>query len=209
MPHTNGSRPPFKAGDLLFFSGRGWLAWGIKRGTLPWLGWSHVGLVVSFTKPSPMATYLGTCDETTYLVDATTLDNEPCVITGKTSGCRARSIPWRIKAYQDDGGEVYHFPIKHSLDASVRRTLEHYARKQLGKEYDWLGAWRCRTTPIAMLFRWLFPDNRAALYCAENSADMLDFIEAIECEYPGDHSPNSLAELVTDQDTHGPAWRCE
>lgn len=205
MPHTNGSRPPFKAGDLLFFSGRGLLAWGIKHGTLPRLGWSHVGLVVQFRSRYPSIP----AADRVLLVDATTRDNEPCLFTHKTSGCRARVISERIKAYRAEGGEVYHFPFVCPLNNNYRWTLEHYARHQLGKDYDWLGAWRCRSTPIAWLMRRWFLNTPKMLYCAESSAILLGAAGLIVCENPEEQSPNSLAELVTAQGTHGPAWRCE
>lgn len=199
-------RPPFKAGDLLFFSGRGWLAAGIKFGTLPWLGYSHVGLIVEFATRPPFLLV----PDRMLLVDATTVDYEPCLFTDKTSGCRARTIPERIKAYQKDGGQVYHFPIKRTLLSYQVQFLERHARTQLGKPYDYLGAWRCRSTPIAWLMRKLYPNTSKMLYCAESSARLLGGrLDSIVCEDPEEQSPNSLAKLVTDQDTHGPAWRCE
>lgn len=202
MPQASDIRPPFKAGDLLFFSGRGWLAAGLKFASADWLwaGFSHVGLIVEFWKIADSTAIHPS--RRLLVVEATTLDRKPCEITGATSGCRARSIQPRIDSYD---GRVYYFPLRTELLQNRCDDLEMAARGQLGRKYGYLDLLRCRAYRRIKLL----PGSRRALHCSESSGDILKQTGIIECDDVSALSPNSLAGLVTDQGTHGPAWRCE
>ncbi len=93
--------PIFAPGDLLFFSGRGFISAVIKAFTCwPWdwfrPSWrcvSHVGIC---------AAYNGEL----YLFESTTLCDQPCAITGKKrAGVQAHKPEDRIASYD---GHVFH-----------------------------------------------------------------------------------------------------
>jgi len=183
-----------RPGDLVFFRGRGWKSRLITLGTGPfWFrGFSHVGFA------SYVSGYRHLC-----LVDATTLDDVPCVITGKTSGVRARPLEGQLAAYD---GEVWVYPVPHGDYAPMSRG---YADSILGLEYDMTGALHCRGSFFCGLLWKLgrLKESRDALFCSELAGNWLLVAGLMEHDNVSSLNPTSLAIEGQRQGAFDTPWR--
>ena len=188
-----------RPGDLVFFRGRGWKSRLITLGTGPfWFrGFSHVGFV------SYVTGYRHIC-----LVDATTLDDVPCVITGKTSGVRARPLESQLAAYD---GEVTVCPINTAFPGIINYEARNYTDGQLGKEYDTVGALHSRGSFVCGLLWKLgkLKESRDALFCSELAGNWLLVAGLMEHDNVSSLNPTSLAIEGEKQGAFDTPWRCE
>jgi len=208
LPSFDDSKRRFKAGDILFFQGRGPLAWLIKHFTRPRRGFSHVGLIVAFKRVNDSHEHL-------LLVDATSQGAGQCRITGATEGVRARPIWERINNYD---GDVWCWPLKKELAVFQKAALERIARAQLSEPYSLLEASRLRRTPLGCVqrnlvrfYRWLrgVSESFDAWHCSKLSSFLLRKIGVFACDVPADLSPNSFAKLLAEQGVCDTPSRCE
>ncbi len=183
--------PPPKAGDLIGFSDPGPIGTGINLATwgIPGWGLSHVGIIADhpdYDRP--------------LLFESTTLADSPCLITReKTRGVQAHYLWKRIDAFD---GRVWHYPLATPLCQDFvpdwpygAPALAAYVVMQLGADYDALGAFRSRGTPLGLLERLLciHRENLASLFCSEFVAAAWRASKVWNTGNASRWSPNSLA----------------
>ena len=152
---------PYRAGDLIGFSSRTALGAAIKLDSwgIPRWGLSHVAILADH--PDFPAVPL--------LFESTTTATAPCLI-GKlhTRGVQAHAVEQKIL---DCDGRIWHYPLCHPLVEWQRETLTDYLCGLIENhvDYDALGAFRSRETPLGFLERWLCgaEENLASLFCSE------------------------------------------
>jgi hypothetical protein len=175
----------YQPGDLLLFSGRGFISRAVKGFTCcpchwfrpSWRCVSHVGI---------LADWYGK----TLLIESTTLVDEPCEITGKVNkGMQAHFPKPRIA-----GDSGYVFLAKPNIDrmgftARHSGSLRRFLVRALGAQYDELGAIESA----------LFPTNAdlSRVFCSEVVAGALMDIGRLPLDNPGVYTPTRLIrELV-------------
>lgn len=162
-----------KVGDVLGFSGSGFISDFINCVTfgIPRKGLSHVAIV---------APWKGDL----ILFESTTLDTEPCLITGKhTRGVQAHPLT----AYEGYDGRVYLYPVITSVKEAA---LEKFVSETIGRPYDTFGAFRSgglglRASLAAMDLRTLF--------CSELVAASLSVSSGWRCGNASSLNPNHMA----------------
>jgi hypothetical protein len=143
-----------KAGDIIGFSGDAWLSAGIALATfgVPWWSLSHVGI-------------MGEHDGRLLLFESTTLNSEPCCITGKCiEGSQAHPLDETVARYP---GKVWHYPIYRALFPHERERLNDFLLDTLGEPYDQIGAFRAGGFGFSWLESRLRESDLASLFCSE------------------------------------------
>jgi hypothetical protein len=106
----------FKAGDIILFSGRGFISNFIKLGT--WSKWSHVGIMLNDKE----------------LIESTTLSDVKDVITGeKISGVQIVDIEERLKSFE---GKVSIRRLKRELSDLNKIEILCEAMEFHGRPYE-------------------------------------------------------------------------
>ena len=145
-----------KAGDLIGYSGRSWLSFGINLGTcgLPGWGISHVGILAH----AP--------DGRLLVFESTSLDGKiPCEITGQCiHGTQAHSLEDMVREYD---GRVYHYPFYRQLYATEDARLTEFLIDTIGTPYDMLGAFRSGGIGLSFIESLLRPANLETIFCSE------------------------------------------
>jgi hypothetical protein len=192
VPPALSQRPPDPApGDLIGFSDPGPIGTAINLATwgVPGWGLSHVGIVADhpdYDRP--------------LLWESTTLADRDCLIAKRrTRGVQAHFLWQRIDEFS---GRVWHYRLRRPLCQVPRPTgspaggdLTAYVVGQLGTDYDALGAFRSRATPLALLERWfcVHPENLASLFCSEFTAAAWFEAGVWSIRSASNWSPNALA----------------
>lgn len=143
-----------KPGDIIGFSGYGWISVGINLVTygIPFWSLSHLGIV-------------GEHNGKLLLYESTTLCDIPCAITGKTvRGVQAQELDSRLARYR---GKIYHYPLYRELYENERRRLTEFLNSQLGRPYDDVGAFRAGGLGYSWLESKLRGESLSALFCSE------------------------------------------
>ncbi len=149
-----------KPGDVLGFSSCSCSGAVVNLATfgVPFWGLSHVGIV---------ARWQGEL----LLFESTSLCGQPCVIRGnQVVGLQAHKIQRRVAKYN---GKVWVYPLRNRLGEANDHGLGLLCQGYLGRSYDYIGAFRCRSTPFGWLERKLSGPNKQALFCSEFVANML------------------------------------
>lgn len=152
----------FKAGDLLGFSHRGALGYGINlasRGVPGW-GLSHVAMVGKHPTENRLA-----------LFESTMSAPSPCVLAGhQVSGVQCQEINGRIKRYD---GRVWHYPLIEPLGQVRSAVVTRWWTDRLGHAYDTAGAIQSRKA-------WYFRQaDLTSLFCSEACVAVLQEIGII------------------------------
>jgi hypothetical protein len=178
-------QPVYSAGDLLFFSGRGFYSRLIKGFTCSPLQWfrpcwgcvSHVGIISDWHGAN-------------FLFESTTLCDEPCEITGQMrDGMQAHRPGPRVNA---DGGFVFH--AKPNIDRSQFtaghvKALRIWLGRQMAASYDYLGAAESAIHSNNA--------NLSRVFCSEVVAGALMEIGRLPLDNPARYTPSFLVqELV-------------
>jgi hypothetical protein len=144
-----------KAGDLIGYSGRSWISYGVNLATggLPGWGISHVGILAH----AP--------DGRLLLFESTSLDNPPCAITGKPiHGTQAHPFEDMTREYD---GRVYHYPFYRQLFADEDARLTEFLLDTIGTPYDMLGAFRSAGIGLSFVESLFRPANLETIFCSE------------------------------------------
>jgi hypothetical protein len=144
----------FKAGDLFGFTGHSPLGAFINLATYgtPFWGISHVGI-------------LANVDKRLLLFESTTLDNLPCVISGKRfNGTQAHTITDVLKSYD---GKVWHYPLSRCLYKHESDRLSGYLLGSLHVPYDEIGAVRSAGILMSFVESCLRPESLRTIFCSE------------------------------------------
>lgn len=166
-----------KHGDIVGFSGAclssdliNLATYGIPRWSL-----SHVGIVGEY-QGRPV------------LFESTTLDDDPCVITGKhTRGVQAHWLYERIEKYN---GKVWHYPLVRSLFPHEKNRLAKFLIWYIGAPYYDIGAFRAGGIGWSFIESRLHEPSLASLFCSEYCAAAHCDIGLFLTSRPARWSPN-------------------
>ena len=170
-----------KPGDLVFFSGRGWVSSVIQLATysLPGVGFSHVGII-------------GRYHDLPVMYESTSFDRPPCAISGiEITGVQAHWLD--DVAYEPGKGRLYVCPLKRDLypheEERLCRLLEMY-RGNI--RYDMIGAVRSGGFFLRQLLSLVHDESDATLFCSELVAAVLEETGIWSTPNWSKWNPNSL-----------------
>lgn len=170
-----------KPGDIIGFSGRNWISAGLCVATygLPLLSLSHVGIMGEAE------------DGRLLLFESTTLNSEPCEITGKCiKGSQAHSLDPRIQLYD---GRIWHYPLSRPLYAHERKRLSKFLTSTIGLPYDKIGAFRSGGFGFSWFESKLHEQDLHSLFCSEWCASAHEDIGILTTDNGSKWNPNRLA----------------
>lgn len=192
------SRIEIKAGDFIGFSGRDLMSAVINVGTLgiPFFGLSHCGIAVSDPETP----------DNLMIFESTTISPGPCAFTReRTSGVQAHRLPWRIENYE---GKVWHYPLSRTLSEAQRGVLWRSCLDDLGKDYDYLQAFRSRSLGFGWLEKALYgKENLTSVYCSEFVASKYRELDVFRTGNVSRWSPNRLSRSLIERQTVAGYWR--
>jgi len=181
MPWQQDEFSELKAGDIIGFSGEGWLSTGITLATygIPYWSLSHVGIMGRSAK-----------DGRLLLFESTTLAELPCEITGKPiAGSQAHSLDTRLASYR---GKAWHYPLYRPLFDHEDKRLTQFLEATVGLPYDKIGAFRAGGFGYSWLESQLRECDLHALFCSEWCAAAHAEIGIFAVDNPARWSPNLL-----------------
>lgn len=161
-------RPPFKAGDVIGFSGHSWWSDLINLATYGVPGWglSHLGIVAEYEEEFPSCQW----DDPLYspnllLFESTMACNLPDVFDNEIiKGFQAHNLSLRLTNYS---GKVWHYPLVEALRPLESRRLTRFLLDQRGKDYDAIGAFRAGGIGFSYIESLLRPEDLSSLFCSE------------------------------------------
>lgn len=169
-----------KSGDLIGFSGRGFVSNIIQLGTfsLPNRGISHVGTVLVH-------------NGVPYLYESTSFGRPACAIQGtKVSGVQCHKLDDLLEFV--DNQSVWHYPMRRELYPHEEERLAAYLDKHLGLPYDYMGAIRSGGFFWNIVQTLLHKEELANVFCSEYSADAAVAIGVFRTRSSSRWNPNKL-----------------
>lgn len=170
-----------KAGDIIGFSGSGFVSDLINVGTFGIPRWhlSHVGIVVKYRNELLLF-------ESTSLAPA----GLECRIQKRhVKGVQAHTLP----SLRKRPGRIWLYPLYRELFNNESQRLMYYAISQLGKDYDMLGAGRAGG---GLFLRWarvlLRNENLDDVFCSEFAAAAESHIGVLPTGNASSYSPNGF-----------------
>ncbi len=207
---------PIRTGDVILFSGNGWVSAGIRWRT--WSRYSHIGMVAWTTADDVQAMRdtggLDICDSHMRHLDAwigvgkmllyesTTQAGNCCDVLGRRfPGVQAHALQDRVNAYD---GEVYRLPWRpnFALDTKERDALPLNWLVRLGTPYDPAGAGLLGSCVLKHLWRHDASD-RSSVFCSEEVARQIDNLESgkrLPVRSPSRWTPGGLAGMLIDSE---------
>jgi len=173
----------FKDGDVLGFSGKGWVSGVINLGTyaLPRVGLSHIGIV---------STYRGR----QYIFESTTLNGgKSCAILGKPIGGVQAHLIEDVLARP---GKVWVYRLKSPLYKPEKSRLGLCLLGMLGVEYDYRGAAQSGGFLLRLIEKLVRNEDVSKLFCSELVAFALTRIGRGRIISSSGQNPNSLARYL-------------
>lgn len=179
----------FKAGDILGFSGNGWISHAINAGTYGLFGGcSHVGFIFDFKWQSKYLPNDHDVVESLCLAESTSLSDLPCVIKcKKSSGVQAHLVR-DINTYD---GRIYHYPCVRELYGQERRRLTKLVVNLAYAPYDTVGAMRSAGVFLSTI-EGMRGQDTSSLFCSEFTAFALTHIGLWTTANASKWSPNRL-----------------
>jgi len=169
-----------KPGDVIGFSGRGWVSAAINIGTygFPFCGISHIGVMAH----DPEGRLL--------LFESTSLENLPCVISGEDfTGTQAHYLDDILEAYF---GRVYHYPLYRPLYPNENTRLTRFLMETIHTPYDLMGAFRATGVGISWIESWFREQDLNTIFCSEWIASALSVIGIFPTSNASRWNPNRL-----------------
>lgn len=162
-----------KEGDLVLFSGTSFVDRVVQVGTLSL--YSHVAIYSRYG----------------LLFESTSAKLPPCVIQHRhVKGAQAHYFDTRLAAYK---GRAWRLPLAHPVDEEL---LYFFLRSQLGRPYDFLGAFRSGGIFWNRIMRAIHPESLSALFCSEFCAAALDRVRYFNTGNASAWSPAKLARAL-------------
>lgn len=169
-----------KPGDVIAFSGGGWVSAAINIGTygIPFFSVSHVGIMAEAS------------DGRLLLFESTSLDNLPCVIGGEDfTGTQAHVLGDIVAAYS---GRAYHYPLYRPLYRNENERLTRFLMETLHTPYDLMGAFRATGVGISWIESWFREQDLSTIFCSEWIASALSVIGIFPTSNASRWNPNRL-----------------
>lgn len=173
-------RNQLQPGDLIGFSGHGWLSNSINIATygIPHWGLSHVGIIGSY-------------NGRLLLFESTTLNELPCEITGKPiKGSQAHDLDTRVASYR---GRVWHYPLYRTLYDHEAQRLNEFLVDTIARPYADIDCFRCIGVGWSFVESLLHEANLASLFCSEWCAAAHSNIGVLPTANVARWNPNRLA----------------
>jgi len=168
-----------KAGDVVGFSGRGWISAAVNIGTygLPFFGISHVGVMAN----DP---------DGRLLLFESSEDDLPCAIFGeKFVGTQAHVLGDVLEVYK---GKVYHYPLYRPLYPNEDARLTRFLMETIHTPYDLMGALRATGVGISWIESLFRPQDLSTIFCSEQVASALSMIGVFPTSNASRWNPNRL-----------------
>lgn len=169
-----------KAGDVIGFSGRGWVSAAINIGTygLPFFGISHVGVMAN----DP--------DGRLLLFESTSFENLPCVISGEDfTGTQAHFLEDIVEAYS---GRIYHYPLYRPLYPNEDTRLTRFLMETIHTPYDLMGALRTSGVGLSWIESLFRPQDLSMIFCSEQVAAAYSIVGLFATDNVSRWNPNKL-----------------
>lgn len=177
---ANAQPSALKAGDVVGFSGTGWLSGIINLGTygIPWWSVSHVGILAHAS------------DGRLLLFESTSLEDWPCEIYGeKFSGSQAHSFDKVLSTYH---GKIWHYPLYRPLYDNEDRRLTEFLMGSLHTPYDMMGAFRSGGVGLSWVESCFRECDLRAIFCSEWVAAALSYIGIFHTDNASRWNPTRL-----------------
>lgn len=172
-----------KSGDVICFSGRGFVSDAINLATfgIPRRGISHVGII---------STYNG--DQLLY--ESTSFGRPPCYWTGrKISGFQAHRM---VDVLDFADCPVWVLPLRRPLYNDESDRLANFLDGRIGFPYDRLGAARSAGFAFRLLESMLHREDLSSVFCSEVVAAALSYIGVLNITSAGKYNPNALCRTL-------------
>lgn len=169
-----------KPGDVLGFSGHGWVTdfINVMTGGLPRWGLGHIGIVARYK-------------DDLVLFESTTLndDRSHCIIAGK--GVHGVQAHYLEDAFSRPG-KIWLYPLSYHLYADEGLRLSRFLVNQAGLRYDLIGAGRSGGL-IPRLLTYVFRrEDLEELFCSELVAAAFSNIGVLPTANASTYSPNGF-----------------
>lgn len=179
--HITPLRDPeqLQPGDIIGFSGHGLVSNFINCVTygIPHWGISHVGI-------------MGEHDGRILLFESTTLNDDPCEITGKCiKGSQAHSLDTRLRGYR---GQIWHYPLYRTLYDFEAERLNDFLIDTIGRPYDDINVYRAGGIGLSWIESKLYEPNLSSLFCSEWCAAAHTTIGILPTDNVARWNPNRL-----------------
>ena len=173
-----------KVGDVIGFSGNGWVSGLVNVGTygLPGWGISHVGIMAH------------AADGRLLLFESTSLEAFPCEISGeKFSGTQAHTLAKIVDVYD---GKVWHYPLTRPLYEYEDARLTEFLMATIHTPYDMMGAFRSAGVGLSWLESCLREQDLHMIFCSEWCAAALTDIGLFHTANASRWNPNKLTRCL-------------
>jgi len=189
-----------RAGDLLGFSGSGWLSAGINLLSygIPYWDIAHVGIVAEISD-DVFPVWCGPHVDCNvgrytrpglYLFESTIDHDISCKLCpGVTSGVQAH---YPSDSVSRSRGKVWHYPLWRELRPLESRRLTRFLIHRLGTPYDTIGAFRSAGRGFSWLESLLRKEDLSGLFCSELCAAAHRHINLLATENISRWNPNRL-----------------
>lgn len=184
-----------KPGDIIGFSGNGWLSCGINLLTygIPYYHISHVGIVAELLKEdfdNALPGIYRHAEPGLYLFESTITSLLPCALTLTCQpGVKVRNIDIEVRNVK---GRVWHYQCRHNLRPLEIRRLTCFLRSQLGKDYDKIGAFRAAGIGFSWLESLLRKEDLSSLFCSELCSAAYKHVGIMDTDNSSKWNPNSF-----------------
>ena len=169
-----------KAGDIIGFSGCGWISAAINVATygIPLWGISHVGIMAS----AP--------DGRLLIFESTSLEDLPCEISHENfTGTQAHKLEDILRVYK---GKAYHYPLYRPLYPSEDERLTEFLMETIHVPYDAMGAFRSAGVGLSWVESLFHPSNLHMIFCSEWVAAAFAITGLHATDNVGRWNPNRL-----------------
>ena len=168
-----------KPGDIIGFSGSGWISVAINIGTygIPFWGISHVGIMARG-------------EDGRLLLFESSEDDIPCAISGEHFvGTQAHELDDVLKVY---GGKAYHYPLYRPLYPNEDARLTQFLMDTIHTPYDLMGAFRATGVGISWIESLFRPQDLSMIFCSEWVASALSMVGIFPTSNASRWNPNRL-----------------
>ncbi len=197
----------FQAGDIVLFTGEGWISQGIRWRDVPsWIlgqrTYSHVGVICDcggedvraanargeLLLPPGRGGPVFHQNRRPLLFESTMLFDQPCEITGEKIGGVQSHDPWPRCWEYEGSSYVLRLSDWYTLTPQQSELLTARALSMIGRGYDFAGAARCGMR-VARKLWWRTQADLTTLFCSEFVWSLLMSLNLLPKKNPALCSP--------------------
>lgn len=179
----------FAPGDILGFSSHTLTGAAINVATygIPFWSLSHVGIIADL---DALHAARPTDAPLSLLFESTTLSRLRCVVQGER--VRGVQVHFPADVIADYPGKAWHYPLATPLRPLASARLTSFLLRQIGKDYDQIGAFRAGGVGYSWLESRLRPENLESLFCAELCVAAHRKVGVFRTKHASRWSPNAF-----------------